>query len=433
MIATTIVANAMEDRVATQVLRAATTLASGEFPLTEDLLKRTAELLNLGIILIGQDRHVAFATMADVKVADELLRLPGAGMKYDDATPFVTTTRDNVPVMIAHRALTAQRDSRYMSLAVVASLADVKETANSTALWMGVAAFMGMLIVATVGHFLARGITVPLRALSDMADKIGRGDRTIRVVPQRTDEVGTLAQALNGMAETLTKYEQTVAENSRLTAMGEMAARMAHEIRNPLTAIKLHVQLLLENAGTGQRASLTTVLNEIKRLELVVSSTVNMSRQAQLVKSHCSLNLAVIECMDLVNGQFQHCGIVIETALASDLPAAWLDADKVKQVLLNILNNAAEELPSGGRIHVSTYSDMVGNRVALQIDDSGPGLGSDKKNSLFAAHLSKKPSGLGIGLRLCKELVELHGGGIEAGIGNLGGARFVVWFPLGAG
>lgn len=431
-ISTTIVAQAMEDRVAAHTSATAATLARGEFPLTEILLKRTAELLDVGIILVGPDGQPAFTTLPSLNGAAELLAGHIVGPSEAETPPFVAFSGEGTPFMVGLLPLSAQRDTRYAAVAIAASLADVKRTAQSIAVWMGAAALLGMLAIAGVGHLLARGITLPLLDLSDMAGRIASGDRSARVSLDKRDEVGNLARALNEMADTLAKYERTVADSSRLAAMGEMAARMAHEIRNPLTAIKLHVQILLEGAQHQQVDSLQTVLNEVRRLELVVASTLDLSRQAQLIKRLCNLNTAVTECIELVAAQFGHCRINIEPQLAADLPSAWLDADKVKQVLLNLLNNAADELPSGGTVRVRTFSDTDAERIVLQVDDSGPGLSSDVQSRLFSPQASKKPSGLGIGLSLCKELVELHGGSIEAGNGDLGGAQFVIYFPLGS-
>ena len=115
--------------------------------------------------------------------------------------------------------------------------------------------------------------------------------------------------------------------------------------------------------------------------------------------------------------------------MQTDLPECRLDADRVKQIMLNLLNNAADELPQGGSIRVST-SLLHARGIALDIADSGPGIPPHKRETLFDQAHSGKPSGFGLGLRVTRELVELHGGAIEVADSELGGVLVRVIFPV---
>jgi two-component system sensor histidine kinase HydH len=239
-----------------------------------------------------------------------------------------------------------------------------------------------------------------------------------------------LGDALNAMAARLADYEREVAEQSRLVTLGNLAARVAHEVRNPLTAIKLQVQLLGESLDESGREKVARLLDEIGRLELVVSRTLAMGRPAQLEPAANDLNALVEEVTALMRPQFTHQGIRVDTRLDS-VPVTVLDGDAIKQVLLNLLTNAADELGHGGSIVVRTAWDNADRQVVLRVEDSGAGVIAERQQGLFSPLASKKDTGFGLGLALCRELVALHGGTIEAGRSReLGGACFTVRLPI---
>jgi signal transduction histidine kinase len=330
---------------------------------------------------------------------------------------------------VAMAPIPSVRDARYAKVAVVASLSDVQLASRRAGWLMGAAAAIGVLVLAALGHRVARSITVPVAELAEMAHQIARGDRAARARIHRDDEIGTLASALNSMAARLADYEQEVAEHSRLAAMGQVAARVAHEIRNPLTAIKLQVQLLQES-NEDKAGIVPALLNEIQRLELIVAGTLDLSRPAELIKTPYNLNSLVTEFVRLFRPQLEHRGIDVNVSLSPGMPDSLLDADRVKQVALNLMVNAADELPEGGTIRIGTFHDPDEKTLGFCVDDSGPGIEPDLHDQLFVSHRSKKPGGFGFGLPISHELVTLHGGTLTVGRSDLGGARFRVQLPL---
>jgi signal transduction histidine kinase len=315
------------------------------------------------------------------------------------------------------------------AIAVLSDLSDVRQATRQGGIWLASLAAFGISLLALLGHWIARSITLPVGELATMASRIAGGDRAIRADIHRQDEVGALAQSLNRMADRLGTFEQQVADQSRLLTLGELSAKVAHEIRNPLTAIKMQLQLLEDEAGSAGKSRLPALLNEVRRLELIVATTLQLGRPDQLLRQPLAINDLVLEVLDLVGPQFRHRNIETTTSLASPLPECFLDADRVKQILLNLLNNAADELPEGGRIHVATR--LLPNQcIALETADSGPGIPPEERDSLFRRSSSGKPSGFGLGLKVTRELVELHNGTIEVADSELGGVLIRVIFPL---
>lgn len=429
--ATSIVASTLEHRLEGQLRHAASVLADGSVPLTPELLRRLGHLMRADVVLVRADGRQGFTTLPEQQarlskaVVDTVMR--HAPLSSPVSVSFVF---QRTPYLAVIYPITNGRDPRYASVATLASLAEVRQASLNAAWSLGVAVFVGILILAVLGHYLARGITTPVRQLAAMASRIASGDRHVRAAVEGRNEIGELAKTLNEMTERLAEYEEEIAHRTRLAAVGQTAARVAHEIRNPLTAIKMQIQLLHESGDPRQREITRSLLDEIRRLELIVTSTLDLSRPAQLSRAATDINELVRELAQLLEPQFHHRGIQLDILCAKDLPRADLDGNRVKQVLLNLLVNAADALPDGGRIRLETLYDPNEERIGIVIEDSGDGIPADKMEHLFTPLQTDKPGGFGLGLSLSKELIELHGGHIEVDNGTLGGARFRVWFPL---
>jgi nitrogen fixation/metabolism regulation signal transduction histidine kinase len=207
----------------------------------------------------------------------------------------------------------------------VASLADLHAATRRAADWLGLAGLALLALLGWLGHRVAYGITTPLAQLARFAERIAGGERSGRVTLQAPAEIDSLAAALNRMARRLEDYERELVDHHRLAALGEMAARVAHEIRNPLTAIKLQIELLAERAAGEERTKLEALLDEVHRLELVVSTTLAAGQPAKLAVRDDDLSRIASEVTTLVRPQLEHRHIRLETTLAPVAPAP-LDA-----------------------------------------------------------------------------------------------------------
>jgi signal transduction histidine kinase len=247
---------------------------------------------------------------------------------------------------------------------------------------------------------------------------------------ERDDEIGALARSLNAMADRLAAYEREMIEKNRLAALGTMAARIAHEVRNPLTALKLQLQLLAESARGEQRDTIAVLEDEVGRLELIVAGVLGQAQAGplRLERRPVALDALIGEVLRLFRPQLAHRGIELE-ARASALPAPLsLDPDRLKQVLVNLLVNARDALPDGGLVRVS-WDALAGGGALVSIEDSGPGLPPEECERVLAGGVSSKPDGLGLGMRLSRELVEAHGGDLALRASPLGGLRVELRLP----
>jgi signal transduction histidine kinase len=430
-IGTTLLYNTLEDRLLQQLHQAADVITQPNFPVTEPVLTRIDRLMGFSLYVFDQQGELQMH--GDLANRDKLL---AELQRYYRDWLTRGTSRDTIHfssgardyLLVLHRP-DGQWQPRGRAVAVLTDLSDVRRATRRGGLWLAGLAACGISLLALLGHRIARSITVPVGELANMASHIAAGNRTVRVNIHRQDEVGALALSLNSMADRLEMYEQQVADQSRLLTLGEMSAKVAHEIRNPLTAIKMQLQLLEDGAPEAARPRLAALLDEVRRLELIVATTLQLGRPEQLSRQAMDLNGPVKEVLDLVGPQLQHRHIVTTATLGNGLPECLLDANRVKQILLNLINNAADELTRGGRINVGTRL-LTDRKIALEVADSGPGIAPDMRESLFDRTRSGKSSGFGLGLRVTRELVELHGGTIEVAASELGGVLIRVIFPV---
>lgn len=428
-IATSLIANTLEQRLVDQLTHASAVITEGTIPITDDVLTRMAQLLNAGVVLITPEGHpdLATPTARSEPIREAVEReWPHA---RDHANHAVRVDGET-PLLLVFRPMSTERGEPYAGVAAVASLTDVEALARRAAWWLGVVALVETALLGWIGHRVTRSITGPISRLATMAKRIAAGDRSVRAALAGPNEVVVLANTVNGMIERIDSFERELADRNRLAALGEMAARVAHEIRNPLTAIKLQIQLLGESLDNSpQRATVARLLNEVRRLELIVSGVLAAGRPIVLDPRATDLNQLIGDVAALMEPQLGHRGIELQLQLGP-VPQLPVDADRIKQVLFNLLTNAMDELAQGGTIRVSTEAES--GCAILRVEDSGRGVAPEVRETLFRRVANGKPAGLGVGLLLSKEIIELHQGRIEVDASpTLGGARFSVRLPSG--
>jgi len=219
----------------------------------------------------------------------------------------------------------------------------------------------------------------------------------------------------------------------RLAYVGTLAAGLAHEIRNPLSAMKLNLQMLdgaIEHPDQESRDLLAETQGEVERLGGLVTSFLSYARPARLQMQLSDLNEIVSETALFLKADAQQRGVAIETGLAAGLPPILLDPGQVRQAVLNIMHNAVAAVEGNGGGKVALRTRVNGrSQVQLEIEDDGPGIPTDKLDTIFQVFYSSKPGGTGLGLPIALRVLEGHGGRIEVDSRPGQGTRFTLVFP----
>jgi signal transduction histidine kinase len=219
-----------------------------------------------------------------------------------------------------------------------------------------------------------------------------------------------------------------------LAAFARLASHVAHEVRNPLSSILLNTELLEEEAAKCQCdnaeavALIASIKREAERLQHLTDEYLAFARPPRPAAAHQSLNAVAEELAHLVREEARRSGITVETRMSRDCPCAVVDPHQIKQAALNLVRNAMQAMPGGGRLSISTSVEADGS-VTLAVDDTGPGIPEELRCQIFEPFFTSKPQGTGLGLPLAAHIVRDHGGEIDFGKAPGGGARFTIKLP----
>jgi signal transduction histidine kinase len=301
---------------------------------------------------------------------------------------------------------------------------------------LALAALIGVVII---GLLVARRTARDLDLLVEGSLAAARGDLDHRVPVRSKDEVGAVASAFNLMMEDLKTSKEKLVIAERIAAWQDIARRLAHEIKNPLTPIQMAMDTLRKSYkkqhpefGEILDESTRTVLEEADRLKKIVAEFSDFARMPKPELSRIDLNDIVRSALSLYHGSVR-----VTSHLAPDLPELDGDKGQLSQVLLNLLENARDAIGArdDGRISVETRKGDANDRVLLVVEDNGPGVPTELKDKVFAPYFTTKHAkgGTGLGLAIVHRIVSDHGGRITITEVPNGGARFTIELPLRSG
>jgi signal transduction histidine kinase len=280
--------------------------------------------------------------------------------------------------------------------------------------WLGAA---GLLLAALLARLVAEWISRPVRRLAAAAARFAAGGLNEPLEPELEsahDEIGRLSAAFRAMVESLRRSQAELVKHERLAATGKLAATVAHEIRNPLTSLRMTVGMLSQRGGDAATdEAYQVVLGEINRLALTVEELLTFARPHPAQRAPTDLNQLAAATVEFLRRQLQHARVEARLEPDPRLPAWPLDPNKVRQLLYNLILNAMQAMVRDGTVTIRTRWDEGARRAWLEVSDTGPGIPDEVRERLFDPFVSTKPGGGGLGLAIAKQVVEEHGGRIS--------------------
>jgi two-component system, NtrC family, nitrogen regulation sensor histidine kinase NtrY len=282
--------------------------------------------------------------------------------------------------------------------------------------------------------YFAQRISQPIQELTKGLSEVAAGHMDYRVPEGRPslghDEIGSAVRAFNEMAEELKQSQERLVYVTRLESWQALAKKMAHEVKNSLTPIRLTMEeISVRQAGSGgdfYEQAAQIVVDEVQSLERRVRAFSEFSAEPPVSPKTIDINSLLEERIAFL--RTAHPGIVYSTRLAPEHPCVYADEDLVKGVLTNLLENAAQAVTPGGVVLGVTAAG--GDKITIEVHDSGPGLSPQARSSLFQPAISFKRGGMGLGLSIARKSALLAGGDILLVPGELGGAAFRVLLPV---
>jgi nitrogen fixation/metabolism regulation signal transduction histidine kinase len=296
---------------------------------------------------------------------------------------------------------------------------------------------------------ITRNATRPLDELSDGAARVAEGRLDVSVPVDRDDEIGRLASTFNHMTERLRERQELelrLAVAEKRAEIGHLASGLAHEIKNPLNALSLGLDVLKRRHAPADvesadeyRSRIEGLREEINRLASLTNNFLSYGRPLQLTLAATDLAAVVARTLDDLAETAERARVTFDVSLPSARPAIPADAGLLKSAVWNLVQNGIQSMERhGGTLSVSlaseTGADEATRRAVLTVEDEGSGLADSDLPRLFDPYFSRKDGGVGLGLAMVKRIVEEHGGRVTASNRTDGktGAVFHVSLPAGA-
>ena len=338
--------------------------------------------------------------------------------------------------LVAHTIPACERLRDFNALEIEKSESDHRATLRRLTWGFVAVGILGSGAGLLLGYGLARGLRRAMDSLliriQGASGMLGQELATVEwhrdglPVPDGMDGI---ANRVEQVVRQLQQRERDVRRAERLAAVGQLAAGMAHEIRNPLTSVQLLVQMARRDPAAGALTDddLLLIDSELGRIEQSLRTLLDYARPPKLERVTCDLTAVVESALKLVRGRAAQQSVEVRFAPPAGPVALSADPAQLRQVLVNLLLNALDVMPTGGTLELAVAAD--GPDVTLSVSDSGAGIAAEMLLRLFEPFATGKETGVGLGLVVSKRIVEDHGGVLRGYNRPGGGATFSVTLP----
>jgi len=304
-------------------------------------------------------------------------------------------------------------NSEYSSVRMVTSLTDIDNTIKNYTIAVAAVILVVIAIVISTGLYFAGSIVKPIRQISGIARKFAMGDFSVRISSNSSDEIGELCTAINHMADELSN-----AENMK----NEFISSVSHELRTPLTAIKGWAETLMLDGGGSpdtMKKGVGVIVNETERLSQMVEELLDFSRMQSghftLQNANMDILAELGDAVLIYSDKAKREGIDIIYNDPDMLPFVFGDKNRIRQVFINIIDNAIKYSSNGGTVTINAYEDEAEKKVVVSVADTGCGIKPSDlakvKTKFFKANHTRR--GSGIGLAVADEIISMHNGTMD--------------------
>ncbi|OGR78814.1 MAG: hypothetical protein A3I11_09310 [Elusimicrobia bacterium RIFCSPLOWO2_02_FULL_39_32] len=297
-------------------------------------------------------------------------------------------------------------------LAILLSKEKVIQLQNRTQNYIMLLGFFALLLAIALSYIFSQKLIAPLKHLRDVIDRIAKGESETRVEIDSKDEIGFLAYTFNAMMAQLKEAQSKLVRTERLAAIGQLASGVGHELRNPLAAIKnaiYYIRSVIKKNPLQQENEQVQKMMDIADNE--INATVKISNDLLEFSRVMRMNPTSIPIQTILDSVFTVVSIPahvnLKTKFAQNLPAVFVDQERMRQVFINLINNAVEAMPNGGALEIET--SLEGDQeVCVFVRDTGMGIKEEDQKRIFEPLFSTKVKGTGLGLAIVHGIVEAH-------------------------
>src|SRR5436190_13386593 len=411
--------------------------ARQEFPLTEQVVDYWLD--RWAASLPPDELHLAAGVRGietDIRsVAVRVFKLHDAGQHAAAAVLARQELVERLQPALAEVNREIYRRARELSVQAAFTQVAAIVDAERRVLW----GIIGLALVAglVASWLIARGVARPLSELQRAMAVVGAGDLDHEIQPRSRDEIGDLARAFARMTEQLRQSHAQLVQSEKLASIGQMAAAVAHGLRNPLASLRAAAQLAQHRVDApAAREQLGAIVEQVDRLDLRIAHLLSFSRPASFRPLRESVRALVEGALSGFSELLRQRRVELAMNHAATLPEIRVDPMRLEQALTEIVSNALDAMPDGGRLEIATRPEGAGvgaNGVVIEISDSGGGIPSEILPTVCEPFFTTRPEGTGLGLAIAKRYVEEAGGRLEIASAVGRGTAVRVWLPVASG
>ncbi len=366
-------------------------------------------------------------------VGDSVFRLTDSGHREQAYQLAVADLRNRIQPALT--ALNRQIYRKTRETSVQAAFGRVEEIVNTERkVLVGILAAT-LVLGSLLAWAMARSLSRPINDLRGAMAIVGAGNLEHPVGVDSQDEIGDLARAFAGMTDRLREAQSQLVQKEKLASLGEMAAGVAHGLRNPLSSLRASAQLVLKHPHSAAAPEqLQAIIDEVDRLDRRINHLLTFSKPAPFRPTPQPVDQLVRAVLPTFSERMKTQGVALELAIDSGLPEVAVDHMKLEQALQEVIGNALDAMPGGGRLKIA--AGQAGNHdrqpgIALTVSDTGRGIPPETLREVGQPFFTTRAEGTGLGLATARRFMEQHRGTLELQSEVGQGTTVRIWLPLG--
>ncbi|MDA3787110.1 MAG: ATP-binding protein [Desulfobacula sp.] len=410
----------LDERLDREAVRISKILYESRFVLNPVYLKRLGQVIEGRIAVFDYSGKIVTASFDDAGADDFLFYVNPSDVRTRHANDsqeqiVMKVHKANRSFLLVTRKLFFSNTKESILIAILTPLDDLQTAKSQTVLRTILSGSLALLIAFIAAGFVLKKISASIRDILLVTDKIASGDFSCKAILSDITELKTLALSINQMSDKLMEYEKKLIDSTRLISANKITAAMAHEIKNPLSSMKMLAQIIqkrFEHDKEGSQMT-ATFIREINRVDTLVSDLRTLSWPVQLSCSMENPRLPLEDVITVIAPKLDHLNISLTLHIEPDIPKILMDKDKIKQVLWNLMMNGAQSMPQGGNLDVFLKMRVKEGFIEYSIKDYGSGITQTDMDHIFTPFFTTKKEGIGIGLHVSKEIARAHKGEIK--------------------
>lgn len=283
------------------------------------------------------------------------------------------------------------------------------------------------------GLWMARALISPVLLLNQAVHKVGEGSLGTEISEAGVGEIrelgitfNTMSRRLKELVDEITAAQENLVRTEKLYALGEFSTGLAHEIKNPLTSIKMLIQRAGEERDPLEGEDLHVILDELERIDRTVTHFLRSARQSDILVSETDINSVIEDVLAITRPKIEKSGVVIVKELSEDITSVQVDASGIRQILMNGILNALQAMDGEGQLTISTNAGT--NELRCTITDTGCGISDEHLKYIFDPFFTTKEQGTGMGLAVAWNIAQQHGGRLDI-LSSKKGTSFILVLP----